>query len=82
MKIGKFFGKGKILKNFHRVGHFLENRGKSETWGMHHGLRGDGRPCQQLRSRSASIPTDCSGFQATRMLCISILVMLNHDCAT
>ena len=43
-------GKGKLLKIFVRVRKFFENRG--EIWNrgkMHHGLRGDGRPCLQWR---------------------------------
>ena len=41
-------GKGKILKIFLRVWNFFENRGYISNRGkMHHGLRGDGRPCPQ-----------------------------------
>ena len=40
MKIKKFPGKKPNCENFSKI------EGKSETWGkMHHGLRGDGRPC-------------------------------------
>ena len=45
MKIKKFVGKrGTIVKIFLRVRKFFENRGKSETGGMHHGLRGMDAP--------------------------------------
>ena len=41
MKIGNFFGKGKILEIFLRILTFLENRGISETGEVHHGLTGE-----------------------------------------
>jgi len=46
MKIGKYSGKRSNWGNFPRSPNFFsETGGKSETGGMHHCLKGDGRPC-------------------------------------
>jgi len=46
---GKFFReKAKFVKFSRKSQNFSKIGGKSETGGeMHHGLRGDGRPCQK-----------------------------------
>ena len=45
-----YSGKGKIGKIFHELGKVFENRGKSETGGMHHFLRGMDAPvCAQYK---------------------------------
>jgi len=40
-----FREKVKLLKFSRKSENFSEIGGKSETGGMHHGLRGDGHPC-------------------------------------
>src|SRR6218665_3780562 len=43
-----FLGKGKMFQIFHKVKKISENRGEIRNRGeMHHGLRGDGRPCKE-----------------------------------
>ena len=48
MKIEKNFGKRYIYENFPQSENFSKIGGNLKQREMHHGLRGDGRPCPQL----------------------------------